>query len=479
MSNLKNIIQGFKWTAGSRLLGQLFNWGITIFVIRILSPDDYGILAISLTLTSFLIMLSEFGIGNGLVQKKRFEKPLLRKVFGLVLAINVLFFLILFVASGFIADFYNIEELKNVLRVQAFQFIFLALTVIPDAKLRHGLRFKQLSMITLASGVLGGAATFGFAYFGFHYWSLIWGDYVRIFSLVVMLYFLAPSFLLPNFLFRNTDGVARFGVMVFFNRIFFFMYTGADVLIIGKYFATHTTGLYTVAKDLATMPMMKLASTINIVAFSGFSHYEDNKEVIARYYTKSLVILSYASFPVFIGICSIAPVLVPSVLGEKWNEIIPVLQVIALSIPFRVLNLINVPLIDGIGKPEITLKYSIVAFILYVPLFWFVIDWGILAVAIVWATISPLYLVIVMLGVKKLIPIDLGRLFMDIAYPALFSVVMYLVVTYTASLLLEYQIVSGLLLLAVEIFIGALVYALLMYTFQRNQITNIISLLKT
>jgi len=479
VSNTKNIIQGFKWTAGTRLVGQIFNWGITIFVIRILTPDDYGILAISLTLAAFLIMLSEFGIGNGLVQKKKFDKPLLRKIFGLILLINFAFFSLLLISSNFISVFYDLDEIKEVLVVQSFQFLLLSFTVIPDARLRFDMRFKSLSLVTLVSGMIGGAATLSFALNDFGYWSLIWGDYFRIVSLIIMLQILSPSLMWPNFYIRNTEGVAKFGLLVFLNRIFFFIYSRVDVLIVGKYFSTSTTGLYTVAKDLATLPMTRLASSINIVAFSGFSHFEEKKAELARYYTKSLSILSSVSFPIFIGISSVAPELVPTVLGDKWIGIILVLQLISASVPFRVLNLVNVPLLDGIGKPEQTLKYTLIALILYTPLFWFAANLNILAVAIVWAVVSPIYFYIVLVGIKRIIPIPMISIGKNIVIPLILSVIMFFAVRFFASLMLDNDLASGLLLLCLEIAIGAIVYSILMIIFQKGQLKNIVSLVKT
>lgn len=475
MTSVNTIISGFKWTAGAKLSGQLFNWAITIVVIRLLEPEDYGIFAVALVVTTFLTLLSEFGVGDGLIRKKEFGIELLRKAFGYILIVNLLLFLLLYGSAPYVADFYEREQLTLILQVQAFKFLVICLFVIPDAKLRHKMRFKRLSLISLIASVVGGFITLYLALNGFGVWSLVWGNLGRIMVLAVLMQLSEPSFLLPSFRIRDLHGIGRFGAVVIINRIVFFFYTKADILIIGKLLSVQQTGFYTVAKDLATLPMAKLASSINIVGFSAFSKYEHRREELRSHYLRAVESLAFISFPVFVGISSVAPEVVPVVLGEKWVNVIVVLQIISFSVPFRVLNIVNSPLLEGAGSPVRNLKNTLVAVMTFVPLFVYAAQWGGVGVALVWTLTMPLYYLYVITTIKDCVAIELRDVVQKMAMPLLNSLFMYLGVRMLASALAEQDIAIYVVIL-LEIFVGALSYIALTLWFNRKQFDRFVGI---
>src|SRR5689334_16020578 len=100
------VVVGLWWTAGSRLLEQVCTWAITIVVMRLLSPADYGLLAMATIFTAFLSMMAELGLGNAVVQAAKIEEIQLRRVFGLVLLVNLSLFTLLLLAAPAIASFF-------------------------------------------------------------------------------------------------------------------------------------------------------------------------------------------------------------------------------------------------------------------------------------------------------------------------------------------------------------------------------------
>ena len=477
MTFTTQIIKGFKWTLAIQVLSQIANWAITIFVIRLLSPDDYGIYAIAITITAFLVQCGEFGIANALIQKNNFDKILLKKVFGFVLLIHVLFFLLLYLSAQYISAFYGIDALRSVLQVQAVQFLMLSLTVIPDAKMRNEMRFKLLSIVTFSTAIFGGLMTLVLAYMDFGYWALVWGNFARIFSLVIFLHSVSPSILMPNFNFKNMSGVGKFGGIVVLNRLLFHLYSKSDILIIGKVLSSSTTGLYNVAKDLATLPMAKIASSINIVAFSAFSKYED-RGLVAKHYIKATSVLSMISFPVFVGISSVSPELVPTVLGDRWTGLIMTLQLIAVAVPFRVLNIIHGPLLDGLGSPEKSLKNTIIALAVYVPAFIFCSRWGAEGMAMAWVVLTPLYYALIVYRVRDEVPFRMSELLLEILPPLIFSIVMFISVRSISYIINHYLMIDGIFLLIMEIMAGCLVYVSLIYFLQKSRFTELLLLVK-
>jgi len=477
MTVVNEIISGFKWTVGVRLAGQVFNWMVTIVVIRLLEPEDYGIFAVAVAITTFLTLLSEFGIGDGLIWKKEFGERLLKRAFGYILIINAFLFGLLYSGAPYVAEFYESERLTDIMRVQAFEFLILSFGVISSAKIRHKLRFKRLSLITLLTTMTGGGVTLFLALNGFGIWSLVWGSICRNLALAILVQIAEPALMLPNFDIRDLDGVGNYGFVVLLTRLVFFVYSKADILIMSKALNIDLVGFYTVAKDLATLPMARIAASINIVGLSAFSKFEGKTGELTGHYLKAITSIAFVSFPVFIGISSVSPEIVPLALGEKWMESIPVLQVIAFSVPFRLFNIVHGALLQGTGNASVNLRNTTVAVVLFVPLFAFALRWGGLGVAFVWAVVTPMYFAFVVCSLKPYVDITLGKVSRQLIGSLFVSVIMYLAVRAVSDVLGEYHL-NTFFVLTTEIIIGVLVYSGASFLFNKRQFKDFISLVR-
>ena len=457
MNVAKKSIHGFKWIAGMKFVGQLFNWAITIFVIRLLEPSDYGVFAIALVVMAFLTMLGEFGIGNGLIQKKNFNSELMKKIFGFVLIVNGFFSALLFFGAAGISAIYGYDELQSVLQILSITFLLMSFSVIPDAKLRFEMQFKQLSITELVTAMAGGVATLLFALNDQGVLSLVYGNLLRLVLLTVSLQVMRPSLYVPDFKFSDMGGVGKFGSVLVVNRVLLFIYNKSDILILGKLLAPSVVGIYAVAKDLASNPMAKIAASINIVGFSAFTKYDNNKDELKRHYLKATSHLALVAFPVFIGIASVAPEIVAVFLGEKWLSVIVCLQLISISIPFRLLNMMNFPLLEGIGMPHISLINIIIALLLFLPSFYFAgLTYGIVGVSFVWAVLSPAYYFLVVLRLTRWTGVGVGDVFKLMYAPVVSVLVMYFGVRQFVELTSDD--LSGVVLLLIEVPLGALLY---------------------
>lgn len=457
MTVVKKTIHGFKWIAGMKLVGQLFNWAITIFVIRLLEPSDYGVFAIALVVMAFLTMLGEFGIGNGLVQRKNFSRELMKKIFGFVLLVNGLFSALLFFGAAEISELYGYFELQGILQLLSINFLLVSFMIIPDAKLRFEMKFKQLSITELLTAVVGGVATLLFALNDQGVWSLVYGNLLRLMLLTAVLQLMRPSLYMPRFKFSDMDGVGKFGAVVVANRVLFFLYNKSDILILGKLLSPTVVGIYTVAKDLASNPMAKIAASINIVGFSAFTKYDNQQDELKRHYLKATSHLALVSFPVFVGIASVAPELVPVVLGEKWLGVTVCLQLIAVSIPFRLLNMMNSPLLEGIGKPHKSLVNTVIALLLFLPGFYFAaLTFGIVGVSFVWAVLSPVYYILVVLRLSSWSGLGISDVLKLMYIPMASVLIMYFGVRQFSDL--ASNSLGNVALLLIEIPLGAALY---------------------
>ena len=121
-------LSGLKWNAGARLAGQVLNWAVTLVVIRLLAPEDYGLMSMTIVFVAFLGIFSDLGLGLSVVQSRDLDEQLLRKIYGMVLVSHVALFALLFFSAPLVAAFFGDPELVPLVQVISTQFALSAVS---------------------------------------------------------------------------------------------------------------------------------------------------------------------------------------------------------------------------------------------------------------------------------------------------------------------------------------------------------------
>ena len=465
------VLRGLKWTAGAKFGSQIITWGITIFVMRLLAPADYGLLAMASVLLALLNMFAEVGLGPALVQQAEVDERKFRQAFGIILLVNLALFALLNLVAPLVAAFYAEDRLVPVIRVLAIQFLLIPLSVIPDVLLQRRLEFKRRSLIDLGTAIISSVATLALALKGFGVWSLVFGNLSGLVFRLVALNLAAPFRALPSFSWTGMRQLLAFGGNVTASRFLWFFFTQADTVIVGRVLGGNVLGMYSVAMHLATLPVQRISAILNQVAFPAFSRFQHEKDVISAQLLKAFGLIGFVAFPVLWGMSSVAPDLVVVVLGPNWTEAILPLQILTLIMPFRTLVGFLPSITDAVGRPEIGL-HNVILGCLTMPLaFWVGSRWGIAGVAYAWLTVYPFVLVINLHRMLAVVGVTLGQAGRKLAPAVGCAVAMYLAVWVVRSLLQTEPNRS--VALIVEILAGGLTYGLLTYAGNRSIVSEI------
>ena len=212
------VLSALRWSAATRLVSQAVSWAMTVFVIRLLSPSDYGVLAMAVILPSALYLLNDLGLDVVLVQRLAPGEEFRRQVFGVVIAVNLLCALILITTAPLVAAFFSEPILVPILRVLSLQFLLLVFETLPRARLEQGLDFRSQSLISLGANWLGGLTTLALALTGWGVWALVWGRLVSTATTTLALNVAAPSLCLPSFSLAMVRRALSFGGIVTLER---------------------------------------------------------------------------------------------------------------------------------------------------------------------------------------------------------------------------------------------------------------------
>lgn len=415
----RKVLQGLFWTGGTRLLGQCVTWLITLVVIRLLAPDDYGLLALASVFVTLFLALSEAGLGAALVQAPSLDDSKLRPIFAAVIVLNGAFALILAGAAPAIASFFSDSRLAAVIQALSVLLVLNIFAVIPIAILTRRLDFRRLSLVNMGAVLSGSVCTLLLALSGYGVWSLVIGTLVNSAFSTVALNCIAPFFKSPDFSLRGTRGLLLFGGQVTGARLLWSCYSQADVLIAGKLLGHHLLGIYSVAMHLASLPVHKLAPVLNQVAFPAFARAQ-HESAVPQHILRALRFLFLFAVPVFWGISSIAPEIVGVILGPTWQAALTPLQVLSLVMPLSVMSLFLNSAFQGIGHGGVAFKNVLTAALIMPAAFVIGASGGLTGLTLAWVAGLPIVLFV---NLRRMMPL-IGLRLVEVAgtaAPALLS----------------------------------------------------------
>ncbi len=424
-----------RWAGGATAVGQLITWAMTILVIRILTPDDYGLMAMATVVIGFLMLVNELGLGAVIVQRESLELGTVRTIFGITLIVNTLFFALLWLAAPVISEFFHEERLTALVRVLSVQFVIAAFEIVPVAQLERNLDFKRKSLAYLTANVAGGVASLWLALHGYGVWALVSGNLVLVTTRMLALNFAAPFLHLPAFNVRAAASALAFGGLVTLERAMWFLYSQADIFVVGRLLGTRVLGVYAVAMQLASLVMHKTGGVLYEVAFPTFSRTQEDRPKLAAYVLKATRMVTFLAFPIFFGIASVAPEIVRVLLGGGWTDAAPALCLLSLVMPLRMASNVLPPALQGSGRPDVSVMNLLLALVVMPMAFLIGAQWGLLGVCWAWVLAFPPVYLVMLLRAKPVLGVGVGEVLRTMALPALASAAMFGAVALLRSLL--------------------------------------------
>ncbi len=433
----------------------------TLLLARLLTPEDYGLMAIVMVVVGFIGFFNEIGLGSAIKQRLEISQQQLNGCFTLALLISVALYLAVYLASPAIAGYYGHEVLTDVLRFIALSFIIGAAATVPDALIAREMRFKLYAGIEFAMILLQCALTLLLAALGYEVWALAWGFVAsQAFKTLCIVYF---SQWRPS-RFGNVaaaGSLVRFGATVTYSRLTWYFYNNAQTLIIGKVLNAQALGVYSMAATLATLPTSHITSLVIQIASPLFSKLQLEPERLDNALCRLSSGIALLGFPVMAGMALTADQLVPVLLGPNWLEAVLPLQILCILGLFKSVDPLITQAFISVGKANITARYtSLCAVVLPLSVFigaWF---YGLVGVAVAMVLSYPLSSVYLFYAARRHLHFSLRRYLRALQTPLEGCLFMAVVV-----LALQYGVVAAgfaqpLLLLIAKTAAGVLAYVL-------------------
>lgn len=401
---------------------------MTLAVIRILTPEDYGLVALAMTFLTVIGAFYEMGLAPAVVQSKTLKEGDAGRIAGLIFLVSAVIYLALVISAPWLAALFVEPELENVIIILALIFPIGAISSVPYAMLRRNLDFKMVTILEVVADLSGAVATLVLAVSGFGVWSLILGSLASTALGAILVLFVCPKGCLPRFDFRGVRRFIDFGGVIVVQRTVSIVYRSADFFILGRIADAATVGLYSVALELGTMPLRKIAPIVNEIAFAGFARIQDDKTLIADYQEKAFRFLLIVCLPIFVGMSSVAPEITAVILGPNWSAAVLPLQLLSLAVPLQLLAEPLQEALNGIGQATLALHNTIIIAVMAIGGFLIGAPFGILGICLVWLIVLPIAFFIVLIRSAPHTGLGLLRFLRLIAAPLFSCALMYLVV---------------------------------------------------
>jgi len=461
MSIKQKAIQGVIWTA-------IRNWGsqagslIIFFVLaRLLSPEDFGLVALANVFLAFMQLFLEQGFGQAIIQRQDLESEHLDTAFWVTLAVGVLLALIGVSTAGLIAGSFDQPALAPILRCFSVLFVITALSRVQQAVLERRFEYKAIAARWLVATFAGGAIGIAMAFLGFGVWSLV-AQQISYATLGTLTLWICsdwrPGFRISIRHFHDLFGVGMH--IMGFNFLSFFNNRINDFLV-GYFFTPTILGYYSVAYRVLNVMTQLLVSTSRDVALPTFSRLQEDPERFRRAFYTATQLTSAIAFPTFLGMAVMARELVLLLFGDRWLPSVPLMQVLAFMGMLRSITFFKGSVFIAMGKPAWWFRLSLLNAVTNLLGFAIAYRWGIFAVTL--ASVIRAYAVfpVGQWAVSKLIQEGLGKYLRVFISPLLSALTMAAAMVAIKQPLS--QSLNSLGLLIVCTLFGAVVYVTLIW----------------
>ena len=351
---------GMVWTAFQKYSQMGIQFISGIILARLLTAYDYGCIGM---LSIFMVLAEAFidgGFGSALIQKKNPTQVDYSSIFFWNLGMAVIMYVILYLSAPFIARFYDIPLLCDVLRVQGVILFIYAFNTVQRNQLKKKLNFKVLSIVTVATSLISLSITIIMAYRGFGVWALVAQNIISAAIPALVFWFYIKWRPIWVFSWASFRELFSFGFYMFMTSLINRFCSKLSGLLIGKIYSPTTLGYYSKAFSVESLASHSVSSIMSQVTYPLYAQVQDNKTVMINMIRRLTMTISFITFPLmFILMLTAKPVFV-LLYSDRWLSSVPYFQVLCLVGLSECLQSVNTQTIAAIGKSAVMFNWTVV-----------------------------------------------------------------------------------------------------------------------
>ncbi len=375
------LLAGFKWNALAQIARQASRTVVAIAVARLLTPAEYGLAGMALAFTGLAVPFTDVGLGVALVQRDEISEEDRCTAFWMSVAAGLLLTTLGILCAPLLADFYGEPRVAPLFAAVSVSFILIALQSTQASLLQREMNFKALEMRLIGATVFGGAVGLVAAALGAGAWALVIQQLGM--SLVSTLLLWRSASWRPKLLFsrRSLRSLGGFGAHVWGSRLIGFAGGNADNIIVGRMLGASALGLYSVAFNLITLPIVRLVVPVQDTLFPVFSRLQNDRQRLAGLWLRANTLIIAIIAPAILGVALTANDLVDVVLGSRWQGVAVILQILCAFAFVACLGTLGQTVLFALGQARTVFRFSMFITFSNIAAFLIGAHWGVAGVA--------------------------------------------------------------------------------------------------
>lgn len=358
-SSKQKVAGGLFWSYGERIMAQLVSLIVSIVLARLLDPENYGVISIVMIFITLCDAIVTGGFGNSIVQKKDADELDVNTMLICSVATSVFLYVILFLAAPFIADFYQMEIIRPILRVLGLRLLISGVNSIQRAWIQKRMLFKRFFISTSFGTIISAVVGISMAYMDAGAWALV-GQYLTNSFIDTVVLFITNDWRPKlQFSFDRAKQMLSYGWKVLLTTVVYTVEGDLRSLIVGKQFGSADLAYYDQGKKFPNLLVSNINTSISNVMFPVLSKNQDNRERMKAICRRSIKTSTYLLAPLLLGLIAVSNEFVRVILSDKWLPCVPFLQILTLVYLVRPLTTTDQQAIMSTGRSDLTLRIMI------------------------------------------------------------------------------------------------------------------------
>lgn len=360
MTGLKSkSIQAFKWNVLSQVLNQLLILIINISLVRLLSPDEFGIIALPFVCYSFFRMLQDFGFTDVMIKHNDGDQSLYSSIYWTIVFGGLLVAFINYIFSPLLGLWTHNPDTVEV--NQWFSFIILigSFSIGLEGMMRKELNFKFTFFIEFFANLIAGLLAIYLAYNGWSWKAIVMRFLAHIvlqFTFNILFSTWRPSLVCNT---RSLRPHLQFAMLSISEQILNFIHRNIDTVLISRYIGSHALGIYDRSFKLLLFPLQQVSGAFSKVMFPAFSKIQDDLPKVGQHFLHIVALISVITFPMMLGLFVLCDEFVLIVFGSQWVEMVPIIKLFAIISIFQSISTITGSIFSATDNMKRLIRYSL------------------------------------------------------------------------------------------------------------------------
>lgn len=352
MSIKRDLTSGVFYTSIAKYSGIVISLIITSVLARLLTPEDFGLVAVATVIIAFFNILGDIGIGPAIIQHNDLDKEDLNQIYSFTIYLGVGLSIVFAFLAYPISKIYCDKALIGICQWLSMTIFFTCINIVPINLRYKNKEFKRIAFVTLGVQAVTGGCSILYAYYGGGVYALVLSSVLSSASLAIIYNYLAKLQFRCIIRFKSFRKIMSFSTFQFLFNIVAYFSRNLDKLLIGKYIDLVQLGYYEKSYRLMMLPLQNITYVITPVMLPVFSELQSDRKSLGQKYFKLIKLLAYVSFSLSIILFGCARELVLFVFGSQWEESIIPFQILTFTVAFQILTSTTGSIYQAVGATK-------------------------------------------------------------------------------------------------------------------------------